>query len=192
MSSQAQYHPPPPQTQHLGERVQANALSSSPFQSGVPPQAPSRDLPVPAVPVFESVPNPLKCTGYNGLLAKYTQFFVLKGSDDFCVGKNCYQSRIVPHQELAYYFKPYHTLSENTRFVCDFSLLRVQALFRDQCIPQNSTQPLLDFTKFCETLTPCDGSVISDPGLYYTTKSQAVPGLAVCPTCFEANLRCTV
>ena len=75
--------------------------------------------------------------------------------------------------------------------MCDFSYPSAHAIFKSQCIPRSSVQPLLDFVKLVEQLSACDGSVIKTPGPYYTTKLQAIPGFAVCPTCFELFLRRT-
>jgi hypothetical protein len=160
---------------------------------GGPPQLPPRNpnpLPPPSSGYGAGAVQ-LKCIGKEPVLTKYTQFFVLKASDSFGVCNNCYRSKVAPHQGLVYEFKPYHTTNDEKCYACDFSLPRIQAIFRAQCIPRNTVQPLLDFVRLSEKPSPCDGSIISTPGPYYETRNQAVPGLAVCPTCFECFLRYT-
>lgn len=110
--------------------------------------------------------------------------------ETFTMCINCYQTNVAPYS-LASNFVEYRSTSDNLRFTCDFGLPRIRAAWYSQCIPQNTIQPLVEFTDLVKTLVPCNGSTISSPGPFWMTKNGAVPELAVCQTCFEVLLRYT-
>lgn len=136
-----------------------------------------------------------KCLAREAILPFRTKFYCFNDStgvpgESFTICSNCFHSNVASHS-LASNFVEYQPKIENMRFVCDFSFPRIRSMWYSQCIPQNSIQSLIDFPRFTETLSPCDGSHITSPGPFWVTKNQTVPELAICPTCYELFLRLT-
>jgi hypothetical protein len=106
------------------------------------------------------------------------------------VCSNCFQSNVASYS-LASNFMEFQTTNESLRLVCDFSIPRVRYTWYSHCIPQQTVQALAEFPRFTESLSPCDGSIISSRGPFWITKNQTIPDLAVCHTCFEYFVRLT-
>ena len=127
------------------------------------------------------------CSGDTGAFTKYTQFYVLKASQDFGICKGCYLSKVNTSTGITSQFAPYS--GPDTQMVCDLSFPGVQDLFWKRCVPHNTIQPLLDFTSTLPTLKSCDNSTIS--GTVYVSKDNKLPGFAICPMCYELNINHT-
>jgi len=132
-------------------------------------------------------PGCLSCCGDLGTSTKHTQFYVLKAHRDFGVCKACYLSKIAISSEFASYFTPYS--GADTEMVCYLSFTGIYCLVMEQCVPQNTIHPLLEFTTALPTLGSCNHS--KDSGTMYVSRENRFPGFLICPLCFELNIRHT-
>lgn len=133
-----------------------------------------------------------ECIGLQPLLAKYHQFFALKVAPNFSICRNCYRTHIQPNQDLVYEFEPHHSESPEEAFACDFVIPAIRSIFFQQCVPRRTTKPLIDFSRLCETLTPCDGSAISTRGRqYWQARRNKMKNFMACETCFELYFKHT-
>ena len=138
----------------------------------------------------EEVPQQsLDCIGSSATFTKHHQFYVLIVSPDFAICTPCYHFKVKPKALICSHFAPYK--GDDVEMICDMSFPRVQGVFKSQCIPLNSTQPLLDFARLLPELTACTGSMVSSPGPMFVTKGLVIPGFAVCSTCYELYIKHT-
>ncbi|KAH8817039.1 hypothetical protein F5884DRAFT_830164 [Xylogone sp. PMI_703] len=145
--------------------------------------------------IFEVDTSPstgnLRCTGSEPRLAKYTQFYVHKASAGFLICNYCYRVKVTPYQNLSNQFVPYRAISDDDSRTCVFFFPRILAAWRNECIPNHSLRSLLDFFQSVARYKPCDGSTITEPSPFYHSLDDSIPGLSICPRCFECFLRNT-
>ncbi|RFU26516.1 hypothetical protein B7463_g9813, partial [Scytalidium lignicola] len=132
-----------------------------------------------------------KCTGEEARLTKYTQFYVHKNSVDFSICNYCYGSKILPYPSLCRQFEPYRATSDEDSTVCVFFLPRVLIMWQSECLPNDTLQPLLHYFQAAAHYEACDGPTTIKSGPYYEPLNGTIPGLAICPTCFEQFLHKT-
>ncbi|EEA19564.1 hypothetical protein PMAA_003520 [Talaromyces marneffei ATCC 18224] len=134
----------------------------------------------------------LECIGLRPVLTKYHEFFALKAAPNFSVCHDCYRTHIQPNHDFIYEFEPHHSNSPEEAFACDLVIPAIRSIFFQQCVPRRITKPLIDFSKLCETLTPCDGSAISTRGRpYWQARRNKMENFVSCETCFELYFKHT-
>lgn len=183
---------PGPYTVQYHNQTQTWGTASPPQNSEPAPAPPPVLYRRTPPPVPNAATRPLKCTGLERLLSKYTQFYLLKGTEFFHVCNNCYQSRFANHPALAREFVPYHSINDDERCICAFALPSTVAILNSQCVPYSTMRPLVEVDSFRSTLAPCDGSPVSTPGPCYMARNKTIPSFCVCTTCFELFFRRTV
>jgi hypothetical protein len=193
-----QYPPPPPQLARDQPPQQSQQAPQDPSSASIHQPYEPQHLHLPPQ-VASTGPSPQgenrNCLAKEPIVPSRAKFYCFIPSigvpgESFTVCSNCFQSHITSHN-LASNLTEFQTTNESLRLVCDFSIPRIRNIWYFQCIPQNNIQPLVDFPRFTETLSPCDGSTISSPGPFWITKDASIPDLAVCQTCFELYIRLT-
>ena len=191
-----QYPPPPHQPSAHGNYQQPpqghSATVPQPHEVSAPVPPPQARAPA-TIAAPQNATS--KCLAKEWVLPSRHRFYCFIPSlgvsgESFTLCANCFQSNVASYT-LASNFIEFHTTNESLRLVCDFSIPRIRNTWFSQCVPRNSVQPLVEFPRFAEKLSPCDGSTISSPGPFWITRNQIIPDLAVCQTCFELFLRLT-
>ena len=115
---------------------------------------------------------------------------------DFGICGACFSQNIARYPNLAAGFKqrvkdPGVGGQTQTceRYICQFALPRVRMAFYNECVPQNSLQPLVQYARLSATLAACTGAVVPGVSSYYT--SRATENMAICDSCFETHFRKT-
>lgn len=141
---------------------------------------------------YSAPANGPDCIGLQPLLTRYHQFFALKAAPNFSICHNCYLTKIQPNQDFLYDFEPHHSTGPQEAFACDFVIPAIRSIFFQQCVPRRSVKPLIDYSKLCETLTPCDGTAISTRGRpYWQARRNKMKNFMSCETCFELYFKHT-
>ncbi|KAH8812216.1 hypothetical protein F5884DRAFT_820181 [Xylogone sp. PMI_703] len=162
-----------------------------PQQYQQPPQQNYQQYVPPVTESIFDVGSDQKCTGAEPLLAKYTQFYVARDSATFSICSSCYNSRVAPNPHLSRQFISYMPTSDEDSQTCDLYWPRVLFTWQNECVPQGSLHPILNWVESATHYTACTGSTITKPTPYYTARNNAIPSLTICSTCFEVLLRKT-
>lgn len=150
-----------------------------------------------------------QCTDGEGELADAIQFYQFSPNvlspqtnldpDYDYICEFCFRTKISPYQALISCFIPLpKKLWPSTdssppvfhdRYACSLRLPTAQSILYNSCIPQNSIQPLVQFTQNAKAFPVCSGESIPSGQAYYAT--DRIPDFGLCIPCFETYVKGT-